>query len=182
LAVFRSSNILANYNFPLIAALAGNGMIESANYYKIALNLGLLKTTDVQSWVNDQILAGVEPADKFIEIAYLKESNLLDTIHMLSEIDDNTDNFQIVRCLLNKIKIDQLQDIEFCIKLSKCLYNFVVEHDFDVPEDLYDMMFFDEEYELAIDGVYGTLETWHKEFLEFISSIEKPANKAFKRN
>ncbi|MEZ8188262.1 hypothetical protein ACED29_20870 [Shewanella sp. 5S214] len=67
MAVFRSSNILANSNFPLIAALVLQTMSTEEEFLAIKYAAGILHTNEILEYVNSQLDKGIW-SDVFLEI------------------------------------------------------------------------------------------------------------------
>ena len=171
MALFASLSIIANYHLPLSGALAGRNMDTSAKYHEMGLLLGILKPTDVQLWVDDQISKADEPSEILIELAFAGNS-VNELISLLSQLKTNTDDYTIIKQLLADIKDEDILDIEFCRRLADSLYNLYVQNDYEAPDDLTEIAFFDDGYELAEKGLYGTIDSWHSEFKSFVKAFK----------
>jgi hypothetical protein len=148
-------------------------MDKSPKYFIIGLTLGLVNTSDVQLWVDEQIEASEEPNEELLDLAFIDKSNVKELLSKLSYIDDERDDFEILRILIAGIGNDRLANINFCSRLATELYVYYVEHDYKVPEDFREIGFFDDSYDLAKNGTYGTLESWHSDFKHFANSFSR---------
>ena len=143
----------------------------------MGLRLGILDVNDVQSWVNAEIAKTQTPSDVLIDLAYSGSESIQNIYSMLSGMEDGSNIYEVLRGLLSEVKEDQLISVEFCRRLAECLYGVWVDNDYKAPEDLNLIGFLDDEYSLASQGIYGTLEEWHSEFKSFIHSFNNFANK-----
>lgn len=134
----------------------------------MGLRLGILDVNDVESWVNSEIAKTEIPSDELVELAYSSNESIQNIYSMLSGMENESKDYEVIRDLLSQVKEEQLANIEFCRRLAECLYGVWVDNDYGAPEDLNLIGFFDDEYSLAIQGMYGTLEGWHSEFKNFV--------------
>ena len=143
----------------------------------MGLRLGILDVNDVESWVNAEIAKTEAPSDELVELAYSRNESIQNIYSMLSGMENESKDYEVIRHLLSQVKEEQLLNIEFCRRLAKCLYGVWVDNDYEAPEDLNLIGFLDDEYSLASQGMYGTLEDWHSEFKNFIYKFTNFANK-----
>lgn len=142
-------------------------------YLSLGLRFGLLKPADVQTWVNDEIKKYERPSDQLIELAFMDNADVKTIFAALNRMSDSSETYDVVRELVGNIKPDQLKSIGFCRQLTEELYNIWAEADYKAPEDLGEIGFLHVGYALAAQGAYGTLEEWHSEFKEFVSSLSR---------
>ena len=147
-------------------------MEVSPKYFVIGLTLGILNAQDVQDWVNEKIAKESNPSEELIEMAFTKNDDVYGLISILSLLPDSNNEYEIVRHLLSKVTGVNLGNIEYCRRLSECLYNFWVQMDYEAPDDLAEIGFFDDGYSLADNGTYGTMDEWHNDFKKFISTFK----------
>jgi len=148
-------------------------MESSAKYYAMGLRLGVLDANDIQSWVDAEISQSDEPPEVFIKLAYSTKDNVQDIYSIISAIEDSADQFDVLRKLLGQVKDVDIENLEFCRQLAEKFYSIWVENDYETPEDLKLIGFLDDDYILASQGTYGTLEGWHNEFKNFVRSFRK---------
>lgn len=146
-------------------------MNKTPKYYALGLRLGITSTDEVQNWVNREISEKENPSDQLIELAYIKKDNIHELYHALLEIKDDTDTYQIIKQLLTEINNKKLESIEFCRDLARNLYSIWVENDYKAPDELKEIGFFDDEFDLAAIGSYGTLGEVHEDFKRFVNSF-----------
>ena len=151
-------------------------MERTAKYYAMGLRLGILGKRDIQSWVDSEIRKTDAPSNDFIALAYSANESIQNLYSMLCSIEDESDAYVVVRALLGEVKEEQLANIEFCRRLAECLYYVWVDNDYQAPDDLNSIGFFDDEYALASQGIYGSLEKWHNEFNVFVESFKNVVN------
>ncbi len=142
-------------------------------YQAIGLKLGFFSAKDIQRWVDERILESEQPSDSLLDMAFSKDKKGYDLYSALIEIDDSGEKYEIVRLLLARVKDDELKDLRFCRDLAKSLDHFAIDCDYDVPEDLNAIYGFDDEYSLAEQGIYSSIDEWHKSFKEFLYGFRK---------
>ena len=143
-------------------------METSPKFYALGLRLGILGENDVQSWVNREIETCDAPSEIIMELAFSPKSGIQNAYSLLSSIPDESDQFEVLRKLLSAVSDADLENLEFCGALAEKLYSIWVEADYRAPEDLNLIGFFDDEYSLAQQGLYGSLDEWHEEFKRFL--------------
>jgi hypothetical protein len=150
-----------------------NQIEQLPKYQALGLKLGLLRPDDIQSWVNARILESEEPDDQLLDLAFSKDQKGYDLYSVLIKIGNSGNKYEIVRLLLSKVSDHDLNNLSYCSDLAKSLEHFAIDCDYDVPEDLNPIYGFDDEYNLAKQGVYSSLKQWHKDFKEFVSGFGK---------
>lgn len=151
--------------------VCGKEMESSSKYYAMGLRLGILSAEDIQLWVNSEIAKTPNPSEAFIQLAFSTSASTQDIYSILSSLNDSSDDFDVLRRLLSRINEKDLEDINFCHRLAECLYGIWVDNDYLAPEDLNLIGFLDDEYDLASQGIYGTLERWHNDFKSFVQKF-----------
>lgn len=147
--------------------------MSTPKYIATGIRLGLISPSEVQVWVNSQIQKTKDPSDELIQLAYVKEKDIHDMFGILSAMPDEMDEYDAVRELLKNIETEKLNTVEFCWRLTQCLYSVWTEHNYSAPDDLTAIGFLEDEYRMANNGTFGTVEEWHVNFKEFIASFSK---------
>ena len=141
-------------------------------YLAVGLRLGLVEYSDVQLWVDSQIGLCDTPSDELLRLAYTKEGDIHGLYNSLCMLSVESSEYDEVRKLLKEIEKERLESIEFCWRLTQCLYAIWIEHDYSAPADLNAIGSLEDEYTLATSGIYGTVEEWHASFKEFVASLD----------
>ena len=142
-------------------------------YLSLGLKLGICGPQDVQEWVNIEIEKTEIPSKQLIDLAYTKDSDAMSLYSLLQDIPDSSDTFENLRSLLSNITDENLKSISYCHRLAECLYNIWVENDYEAPDDLSLIGSLDDGYALAKQGIAGTIEGWHEDFRNFVTSFRK---------
>ncbi len=142
-------------------------------YQSLGLKLGMFSLQDIQNWVDARIMESESPSNSLIDLAFSKQEKGFNIHTALLNISDAGDKYEIVRRLLSKVTDSELDDLDHCRNLSEALENFGIDCDYDVPEDLNPIYGFDDEYRLAEQGVYSTINKWHKEFVSFVQGFRE---------
>ncbi len=143
-------------------------MESSPKFYAMGLWLGVLNSDNVQAWVNAEIASSSDPAEIFIELAYSGNKGVKDIYSLISSIKDSSEDYDVLRRLLGIIKNSDLENLEFCRGLARGLYDIWSQNNYESPEDLNLIGFLDDEYSLASQGTYVTMEDWHNNIQEFV--------------
>ena len=143
----------------------------TARCLAVGLRLGLVEYAEIQSWVDKQILSCDLPSGELLLLAYAKQEDMHEIYNLLKALSDETNEYAEIREHLSEIKKQRLDSIEFCSRLAKCLYHVWVENDYTAPDDLAAIGFLDDEYTMAINGTFGTVEEWHANFKKFITAL-----------
>ena len=141
-------------------------------YLALGLRLGLCEPSDVQKWVNTEIEKQGIATGLFLELAFLKDSQVVDMYSILEKFDDSSDIFEVLRKLFEDVDISILEDIKFCKRLAECLEGIWIDNNYESPEEFAEIGFFDDGYFLASDGIGETPEQWHSSFIDFIKKFK----------
>lgn len=145
--------------------------MNTPKYLATGLRLGLVDATEVQCWVNEQIINQEVPSDAMLSLAYTKAEDIHGLYNILNELAGDADEFESVRLLLADIEPVKLESIEFCRHLAKCLFFIWADHGYTAPDDLNEIGFLEDEYVMAQNGTFGTVGEWHVNFKDFIGNV-----------
>jgi len=137
-------------------------------YQAFGLSLGILSVSDIQAWVDARIKETESPSEQLIDLAFSKDKKGYDLHSVLLSIDNAGDKYEIVRALLAKVNDSDLSQLKYCRNLAKLLEHFAIDCNYDVPDDLNAIYGFDDEYNLAEQGIYSSLESWYEDFKNFV--------------
>lgn len=148
-------------------------MEKTPKYFAIGLRLGIIDPIEVQDWVNKELFREESPSDQLLELAYTKSDQVHELYHTLLEMKDDSNTYEIVRKLLGTIKEEKVESLNFCRDLARNLYGIWVDNDYKSPDDLSEIGFFDDAFDLADIGSYGTLDEVHSDFRRFVASFKR---------
>jgi len=143
----------------------------SAKHLRIGFRLGIYDYDDVQRWVDSIILKSNEPCEEIIELSFSKREAIHEVYSLLSSLPNTDEDDETLMKVLGDIKDEYLNDIRYCRDLSKSLYSYYIDSDYDVDEKLVDIGYFDDAYDLAVQGIGDTVESWHLRFQEFVNEF-----------
>ena len=143
----------------------------------MGLRLGLLDPSQVQKWVDEQILKDQDPSDELLDLAFLGTDNVHELISSLRATRDETEDFDVLRKLLSELDGFPFENIDACAKLAKDLYGILCDYDYQCPEDFNFIYHFDDAFDLALRGTWGNPAEVQKDFKDTIESFKITANK-----
>jgi hypothetical protein len=137
-------------------------------YQALGLKLGIFSVSDIQSWVDDRIRETSTPSAEIIELARPGEMEGHELYNALLKLNDEGDKYEIIRLLLARVSKKKLSKIGYCKKLANLLDRFANDCNYDIPKDLSPIYVFFDEYNLAEQGIYSSMEDWHSRFCDFV--------------
>jgi len=143
----------------------------SIKQIRIGYRLGVYDYDDVQSWVNLQVCQREELNNELLDLSFTKRNDNHEIYSLLCTIPDCSEDDESLICALGDLKDAELNDLKFCRKLAERLYAYYVDKDYEVDEKLNEISFFDDAYDLALQGIGDTVESWHARFREFIYEL-----------
>lgn len=143
----------------------------SSKQIRIGYRLGVYDYDDVQCWVDSQILQAVEPSQELLDLSFTKRKERHELYSLLCAIPDSSEDDESLIDALGNLKDSELNDLKFCRGLAERLYAYYVDKNYEVDEKLNEIGFFDDAYDLALQGIGDTVESWHARFREFIYEL-----------
>ena len=140
---------------------------KSAAYYRLGLQLGVHRVADVIAWADSQIANSDSPPTSLIDIALMKNANPIDVMGKLKELSGYVSSLDVIDMVLGAANLVLKEDPSFGPALARGLYDFFVECEYNIPEHLQDIAGFDDEYALAAQGTYGSVDEVYKNLLLF---------------
>jgi len=140
---------------------------REAAYYREALRLGAVSVEDVVSWSDSVIAESSMPDIAFIELSSMGKAHPLDLLHVLQSMSENVSMIEVLAEVLGLAHAKLVADPRYGRALARALYDIYVECDYEVPEELRDIGWFDDAFALAEQGTYGTVDGVQQELLRF---------------
>ena len=143
----------------------------STKQLRIGFRLGVYDFDKVQSWVDVKIKEAPEPSTELLDLSFAKKSDKHEMYSLLSALPNSEENDESLIAVLCEIKETDLNNINYCRDIAQRLYAYYVDRDYEVDERLNEIGFFDDGYDLAVQGIGDTVDTWHTRFKGFISDV-----------
>ena len=136
----------------------------------MGFRLGVYTIDKVVEWVTSEIGKADEPSNELLDLSLATTKGVHDTYSALYELNDSPENDIVLIDTLSEIHISDLNNIKFCRDLAQKLYTYYVDQNYEVNSQLSEIGFFDDGYDLAMQGITETVEEWHERFKEFIKN------------
>lgn len=145
---------------------------EEAELYRLLLITGFAKCEEVVAWADKIIETTENPPDQVIEISITTKIN--DIISMLGQIKGDYDFNAIFKKFLGTLFERLSLDSAVAAKLAHKLYVFMFECEHELPPEIEKMIYyFDDGFDLAVQGVYGNVNDLTSEFKAFLCKYRK---------
>jgi hypothetical protein len=142
-----------------------------AERLRLALMCGCEKTDTVITWADKIIQEQVEPDYLFLKISLTRPEKYKELISLLRKLGQETDHENALRKLLGRASyLSSLRQIDLR-EFAKWLY-FTEASGWDLPSDLNFIWSTDDQYSLAEDGVYGSVEGVERDFMSELKQFE----------
>ena len=137
---------------------------------RMGFRLGIYTIDKVVEWVTSEIGKADEPSNELLDLSLATTKGVHDTYSALYKLNNSPENDIVLIEILSEIRISDLNNIKFCRDLAQKLYTYYVDQNYEVNSQLSEIGFFDDGYDLAMQGIAETVEEWHESFKEFIKN------------
>jgi len=142
-----------------------------------ALAWGFAEPAPIVAWVDELIVAQDRP-DWFLLDASLAERRVPELVSALESFADRTGSPPpqlVAHALLGHLHQWLLRHPEDGRRIARLLHHMVVESDLPARGAEGDMYYFDDAYDLADSGVYGSVENVNDELKSFLEGFARTA-------
>lgn len=119
----------------------------------VALQLGLVSSGQVVDWADNWILQEEVPKEPLLDVALMLNSHPQDILGELRTLAGAFDTLEIIPKALRRAKKVLSEQPELGRTLARGLYQIYVDEQYDVPEHLSAMSWFDDAFDLARSGI-----------------------------
>ena len=146
---------------------------DKAAYYRIGLETGVFTITEVIKWADSEITKSESPDELLIDISLMEDANPHDVLSKLKELSISANNLNALRKILSKMYPILKSKPHYSPSFARRLYQIFIEFNYNIPDDLNHIGMFDDEYSLALQGIYDTERNESDRFLEFLKPFYK---------
>ncbi|KAB2399921.1 MULTISPECIES: hypothetical protein [Bacillus cereus group] len=143
---------------------------ETAEVFRIGLQIGLFSKTDVITWADQTIELLDNPSNEIIEVSLSSNDKSVDIVSKLKNIKGIYDEKLPVKIILGLLWKKFILNKENALKIQPFIFSIVHSNCFkgfdQIDEQLYN---FNEKITLAADNIYGNLEDISLEIKKFLS-------------
>ena len=144
---------------------------KEAAYFREALWLGMASVGDVVSWSDSIIEESSRPDAALVEISCMHKAHPLDVLHVLEFMSQGISTVEALPEVLGRAHAKLVADPRCGRALARGLYGVFVRCDYGVPEELRDIGWFDDAFDLAEQGVYGSVDDVQAALVRFMAQF-----------
>jgi hypothetical protein len=138
-----------------------------------ALRLGLRSVRDVIEWSDSIIAKSDKPSMALIDLSSMWNANRPDVVSALNSISRDVPAADVVPSVLTLVYRRLVADPGYGMEFAREMYRLAVEHGYPLEP-----LWFDDAFDLAEQGVCGTVENVREELLEYVKrTIERESEK-----
>lgn len=147
---------------------------EKALEMKLMLQAGLTDVKEIIDWA-DSILADVEYDDDLANVCLAESTSAKNMLPLLNRLIDEEEEWPAVRKVMIRMYEVLSRNPERSKSFVRFLEQFWVRHNYSVPDDIEFIAGIDDEFSLAEQGVYGTIESAKASLLANLLKIKQNA-------
>lgn len=125
--------------------------------FKLGLEAGVVEPGEVIAWT-DRIIETCEYDDDVANIALAPRASREEIVTLLGRLSDGADEWTAVRKTMARMYHVLLRDSSRAHGFARFLEFFWSQHDCEVPDDMRFMAGIEDEFQLAVYGIYGTVD------------------------
>jgi hypothetical protein len=136
-----------------------------ASEFKLALEAGVIDRAEIVRWADD-LLMSQEYDDRLAEISLSSDKTNKDIEALLGEIATPDDDFAGFRKMLGRMHEALEADPTRLHEFTRFLERLWIRHDYTLPDDLGFIIGLEDDYLLAEDGQFGTVDAFRSQLLD----------------
>jgi hypothetical protein len=143
---------------------------EEALEMKLSFEAGVANVAEVIQWADRTFLGCDNYDDDLAELCMAKDKPQSQLISLLGKLaGPQHEEWAAMRRTMARMHRALSQDLSRARALAKFLEDFWVRHDYQVPEDMSFMAGVGDEYQLAEEGIYGTIDQAKESLLRHLA-------------
>jgi hypothetical protein len=128
-------------------------------------------SAEIAAWADGVIKNTDDPPLTVIDLALLSNGHPLDVLGKLSEISLGINSVHVLPQVLGRFAPRLRADPSLGPVVARGLYDIFVEANYRVPDELMDIVGFDDAYALAQTEAYGTADDVYRDLLAFVEGF-----------
>ncbi|MFK7885236.1 MAG: hypothetical protein AB8G16_00095 [Gammaproteobacteria bacterium] len=149
---------------------------EHAKQLQLAFRLGLIGTDQLIRWADSMILSQDTPAIEIIDLALMRDAHPQTIVGKLGELAGAVDEWSVMPEVMRRYALALREKPELGPKVAKGMLRLYDESNCHVPKEFGFFAWFDEEFYLAREGIYGAEE--HDVYEQLLAEFDKFADPA----
>lgn len=146
--------------------------LDQAIEMKLSLEAGLINVKDIIAWA-DSILSRVEYDDDLANICLATNVSAREMLTLLNRLIGDREEWPAARKVMARMYDILLQNPERLRGFIWFFERFWIRHEYEVPEDISFIAGIDDEFLLAEQGIYGTVELVKESLLANLLKIKR---------
>ena len=145
-----------------------NSDAQDAEIMRLRLQSGLSSVANVVEWADEVIATRDNPQEWLINLSLSRTANPHDVVSILYSIAKGADRYAAIRTLLGEMFDVIIVDRGRARTFANALYQLAIENAYEFPPDLRFINGIDDEFCLATEGIYKTLDQEIDDFTEIL--------------
>jgi len=141
-----------------------------ASEFKLALEAGVIDREEIVRWADD-LLMSQEYDDRLAEISLSGDKTNKDIEALLGELATPDDDFTGFRRMLGRMHEALEADSTRLHQFTRFLERLWIRHDYTLPDDLGFIIGLEDDYLLAEDGQFGTVDEFRSQLLDDLAQF-----------
>ena len=146
---------------------------EQAEALRVGLLGGYVSPDEVTAWADEVIGAGGIPGPEIIEVSLGGSKPLIDLSQALAAVPGEASNDAVFDLVVRRMAVVVRQNSNTVPAVIQALYRMYREGKMPSERVEFKVIWLEDVYSLARDGIQGTQETVRDELLEFFSDWEQ---------
>jgi hypothetical protein len=144
---------------------------QEAHELKLGLEAGVVERDEIVDWA-DRILCEYDYDDDVANLAMGRKAADKELMILLGAVIDRRDEVAAMRRVMGRMSVILRQHPERAHEFTRFLENFWIQQGYDVPDDMSFLWGIEDEFALAQQGVYGTVEEVTESLLTNLARYE----------
>lgn len=148
---------------------------QQAEFFRLALEAQLVEPAEVIAWAVAQLAAMDEYDDDLANLALISPVTTRNALNALMPLANGADRWEALREIMGKLYDELRVNHERGEEIARFVVRQRLEDPNHMPQDMYGIYIIDEEFELAREGIHGTIESATRNLLEILEKFKKNA-------
>jgi len=145
---------------------------------KLSIEAGLVEPVEIIAWADDTLMANKKYDDDLANISIASDIRPKNLMILLGRLVDQADEYAAMRRTMARMHDALLSDPYRAHEFTRFLESFWIKHGYNVPSDMSFIVGIEDDFQLAEQGIYGTVEEATQSLINYLSNFKKALNKA----